>query len=61
MARERNCRALRVAILSGFPSITTPSFSPCPVSGSIRFVCASDRRPRQIPLAREDIPAFLIA
>ena len=58
MARERNCRGLRVAILSGFPSIPTPSFSKCPVSGPIPFVGTPDRRPRQIPLAREDIPAF---
>jgi len=58
MARERNCRAFWTAILSGFPSIPTTSFSKCLVSGPIPFVCAPDRRPRQIPLAREDIPAF---
>ena len=56
MARECNCVALRVAILSGFPTITTPSFSQCPISGPIPFVGAHDRRPRQMPLAREDIP-----
>ncbi len=56
MARECNCVALRAAILSGFPTITTPSFSPCPISGPIPFVGVHDRRPRQMPLAREDIP-----
>jgi hypothetical protein len=55
MARERNCVALRAAILSGFPTITTSSFSHCPISGPIPFVGAHDRRPRQMPLAREDI------
>ena len=56
MARECNCVALRAAILSGFPTITTPTFSQCPISGPIPFVGAHDRRPRQMPLAREDIP-----
>jgi hypothetical protein len=55
MARECNCVALRAAILSGFPSITTPSFSQRPISGPIPFGGAHDRRPRQGPLAREDI------
>ena len=55
IARECNCRALRAAILSGFPTIPTTSFSKCPVSGPIPFVGAPDHRPRQIPLAREDI------
>jgi hypothetical protein len=55
MARECNCVTPRAAILSGFPTITTPSFSPCPASGPI-LVGAHDRRPRQVPLAREDIP-----
>jgi hypothetical protein len=56
MARECNCVALRAAILSGFPTITTPTFSQCPISGPIPFVGTHDRRPRQMPLAREDIP-----
>jgi len=55
-ARECNCVALRAAILSGFPTITTPTFSQCPISGPIPFVGAHDRRPRQMPLAREDLP-----
>lgn len=61
IAQECHGGALREAILSGLPTITTPSFSVCPVSGPIPFVGAPDRRPRQIPLAREDIAAFLIA
>jgi hypothetical protein len=57
VARECNWVALRSALLSGFPTITTPTFSQCPPSGPTPFVGAHDRRPRQAPLAREDIPA----
>jgi len=56
MAREGNRMALRAAILSGFPTITTRSFSQRPISGPIPCGGAHDRRPRQMPLAREDIP-----
>jgi hypothetical protein len=56
MAREGDCVALRAAILSGFPTVTAPSFSQRPISGPIPFVGPHDRRPRQMPLAREDIP-----
>jgi len=56
MARECNWLALRAAILSGFPTITTPSFSQCPTSGPPPFAGAHDRRPGQMPLAREDLP-----
>jgi hypothetical protein len=61
MARERNCVALRAHILSGFPTITTPSFSQRPISGPIPFVGAHDRRPRQMPLRVRTSPAFLIS
>jgi hypothetical protein len=61
IAQECYCGALRAAILSGFPTITTLPFSQCPVSGPIPFVGTPDRRPRQIPLPREDIPGFLIS
>jgi hypothetical protein len=56
VARECNWVALRAALLSGFPTITTPAFSRCPTLGPTPFVGAHDRRPRQAPLAREDIP-----
>jgi hypothetical protein len=56
MARKCNCVALQAAILSGFPTITAPSFSQRPISGPTPFVGAHDRRPRQMPRAREDIP-----
>jgi hypothetical protein len=58
IAQECYCGALRAAILSGFPTITTLSFSQCPASGPIPFVGRPDRRPRQIPLARGDIPGI---
>ena len=48
--------ALQVAILSGFPTITTSSFSHCPISGRIPVVVAHHRRARQIPRPRDDIP-----
>jgi hypothetical protein len=41
MARECNRAALGAAILSGFPTITTPSFSQCPISGPVPFVGAT--------------------
>jgi len=53
--------AFEAAILSGFPTITTLSFSQRTVSGPIPFVGTPDRRPRQMPLAREDIPGFPIS
>lgn len=54
----RNCGggALRQAILSGSPTITTSSFSHCPISGRIPFVVARHRRTKQLPLPRDDIP-----
>ena len=52
----RDWGALRQAILSGFPTITTSSFSHCPISGPRPFVVAHHRRTRQIPLPRDDIP-----
>ena len=55
LAPECNCVTPRAANSSGFPTITTPSFSKCPASSPI-LVGAHDRRPRQVPLAREDIP-----
>jgi hypothetical protein len=61
MARECNCGALRAAILSGFPTITTRPFSQRPISGPIPFVGAHDRRSRQMPLARDDIPHISIS
>lgn len=53
--------AFRVAVLSRFPTSTTSCFSQCPISGPSPFVAARHRRPRQIPLPREDIPTFLIS
>jgi hypothetical protein len=57
-ARECSWVALRAAILSGFPSIKTSSFEQCPFSGPIPSEEPHDRRPRRMPLAREDIPPF---
>ena len=54
--RDCDLGALRQAILSGFPTITTSSFSHCPISGLSPFVVAHHRRTRQIPLPRDDIP-----
>jgi len=48
--------ALQVAVLSGFPTSATSLFSQCPISGPSPFAMARHRRPRHIPLAREDIP-----
>jgi hypothetical protein len=56
MRRERKWATLRASILSGIPTITIPSFLHCPVSGPGLFLGAHSRRPRQMPLAREDIP-----
>lgn len=53
---ERKWAALRAPILSGIPTITIPSFPQCPVSGRGLFLGTHGRRPRQMPLAREDIP-----
>jgi hypothetical protein len=55
-AQECYGGAFGAAILSGFPTVTALSFSQRPVSGPIPFVGTPDRRPRQMPLAREDIP-----
>ena len=56
MVGDCDGEALRKAILSGFPTITTSSFSQCPISGPSRPATACYRRPRHMPLAREDIP-----
>jgi hypothetical protein len=56
MAREANSVPLPASILSGIPTILTPRFSQCPISGLISGEGRRDRRPRQAPLAREDIP-----
>jgi hypothetical protein len=53
---ERDWFGLFASILSGFPNVTTRPFSPCPTSGPISCRDRNDRRPRQAPLAREDIP-----
>jgi hypothetical protein len=55
-AQECYGGAFGAAILSGFPTVTALSFSQRPVSCPIPFVGTPDRRPRQMPLAREDIP-----
>jgi hypothetical protein len=47
---------LQVAVLSGFPISAISLFSQCPVSGPSHFVAPRRRRPKHIPLAREDIP-----
>ena len=56
MVRDCDGGALRQGILSGFPTITTSSFSHRPISGPRPFVVAHHRRTRQIPLPRDDIP-----
>ena len=56
MAREPNWAPLPASILSGIPTILTQPFSQCPISGLISGEGRRDRRPRQAPLAREDIP-----
>ena len=61
IAQECYGGAFGAAILSGFPTIITLSVSQRPVSDPIALVGASDRRPRQMPLAREDIPGLLIS
>lgn len=58
---ERDWFGLFASILSGFPNVTTASFAPCPISGPISWRDRDDRRPRQAPLAREDIPTSLIS
>lgn len=55
MTRERSWAPLRESILSGIPTIMMPPFLDCPVSGPGLFLGAHSRRPRQMPLAREDI------
>jgi hypothetical protein len=57
---ERDGFGLFASILSGFPNVTTRPFSPCPMSRLISCRDENDRRPRQAPLAREDIPHSLI-
>jgi len=59
VVRDRDWLALRWAILSGFPTVTTPHVSLSPISGPIQFVRPHDWRSKQMPLAREDIPTFL--
>jgi hypothetical protein len=53
---ERDWFGLFASILSGFPNVTIRPFSPCPISGPVSRRGRNDRRPRQAPLAREDIP-----
>ena len=48
--------ALSVFVLSGFPTSGNLFFSQCAISRRARFVTARSQRPRNIPLAREDIP-----
>ena len=59
VVRDCDWGALRQAILSGFPTITTSSFSHCPISGPRPFVVAHHRRTRQIPLPRDDLPLLV--
>ena len=56
MTRECNWSGFRAAILSGCPSIPGRHFSQCPISGPISYGGRHDRRRRQTPLARENIP-----
>ena len=56
MVRDCDWGPLRQAILSGFPTIPTSSFSHRPISGPNPFVVAHRRRTGQIPLPRDDIP-----
>jgi hypothetical protein len=49
---------LQVVVLSGSPTSSTSLFSQCPIFGPSPFVGVHDRRPRQVPLAREDIPCI---
>ena len=56
--QDCNRVALQVAVLSGFPTGATSLFSPCPISGPSPFEATRRRRPRHIPLAREDIPCI---
>jgi hypothetical protein len=51
-----NFVALQVAVLSGLPTSATSFFSQCPISRPGPLVAARRRRPRHIPLARDDIP-----
>ena len=60
MVRDCDWGALRQALLSGFPTIATSSLSRCPISGPSPFVVAHHRRPRHIPLPRDDIPHTLL-
>jgi hypothetical protein len=56
IARAPHWAPLPASILSGIPTINNRPFSQCPVSGLISGEGRRDRRPRQAPLAREDIP-----
>jgi hypothetical protein len=52
--QDCNRVALQVAVLSGLPTSAASLFSQCPISGLSPFLMARRRRPRHIPLARED-------
>lgn len=53
---ERDWLGLCAVILSDIPTIITRPFSQCPISGLIASGGRLDRRPRHVPLARENIP-----
>jgi hypothetical protein len=53
---EDDQSGFRAVILSGFPSITIRTFPQCPTFRPMSCECSRDRRPEQVPLAREDIP-----
>lgn len=51
---------LVAVILSGFPTAAAQAFRGCPVLDPVSFAGVPDRRARQIPLAREEIPGELL-
>jgi len=55
-ARDRECAALRAAVLSGIPNVRIALFLQCYVSARDILPEIHSRRTREIPLAREDIP-----
>ena len=59
-ARERNSATLRAAILSGIPTIAITSFFRCPLSGQDLPPRPHSRRPKRMPLAREDISHIFV-
>ena len=56
MVQERKWAPLRASNLSGIPTIMIPLLLHCSVSAPGLFPGTHSRRPRQMPLAREDIP-----